>query len=506
MAAPKEPAFSNNPVPPGEVPKPGEKVFTFDIPPRTTGSHLQQAARFGTQGAGATKHVQTGFTDGVLNSNLLKNPKDMSFRNPRVVDRPSSGGRGRGGIGTKTTVESTDGGHVDPTRSGSGQQGGIGQTLPEVVGGSPRTVGINEWKTRLLEASWRGVKFEVEQWTIPVGRRTFMHEYPQRDDVFVEDSGKVIRTHQITAFVLGDDYDIHRNLLIRALEREGAGELVHPYLGKRKCKVGDGCRVTELVAEQRISKFELSFVEVGDESALLILTDNVTQASNASAAAVSSASSAYAAKDALLTDFALAETVLKGYLDFKDSMGRGLALLFGVGLDLASSLTDIDALGPYLVAQHELWRLITAATHVPTIPPNLRFDEDDGARTLSTWVKTEILGRCVDLVLATPYTNRDDAVFDAQSTMAAIRVAEAETQDPEVYDRLAGLRITFAQAVLDLGRFLPRLRDLELATVIPAHVLSYSLYDTPYRDTEIVNRNAVENPNFVSGHLRVLSR
>ena len=60
--------------------------------------------------------------------------------------------------------------------------------------------------------------------------------------------------------------------------------------------------------------------------------------------------------------------------------------------------------------------------------------------------------------------------------------------------------------MLDLGQFLPRLRTLVLDRVVPAHVLSYNLYATPYRDAEIVKRNNVAHPDFVSGTIQVVSQ
>jgi hypothetical protein len=59
--------------------------------------------------------------------------------------------------------------------------------------------------------------------------------------------------------------------------------------------------------------------------------------------------------------------------------------------------------------------------------------------------------------------------------------------------------------VWDLGRVLPHEMTLEFVGAIPAVVISYSMYETPLRDTEIVQRNLVVNPTFVTSTIQVLS-
>ena len=59
---------------------------------------------------------------------------------------------------------------------------------------------------KLLPASFRGVPFEVSSGSLKGGRRTVVHEYPQRDKPYVEDLGKAARQITIEAFFVGDNY------------------------------------------------------------------------------------------------------------------------------------------------------------------------------------------------------------------------------------------------------------------------------------------------------------
>ena len=46
---------------------------------------------------------------------------------------------------------------------------------------------------QLQKASFRGVPFEVTSASLTAGRRTVVHEYPQRDKPYVEDLGRASR-------------------------------------------------------------------------------------------------------------------------------------------------------------------------------------------------------------------------------------------------------------------------------------------------------------------------
>ncbi|HGW7256049.1 TPA: DNA circularization N-terminal domain-containing protein, partial [Escherichia coli] len=90
------------------------------------------------------------------------------------------------------------------------------------------------WREKLLEASFRGVPFKVEEESAGTGRRVETHEYPNRDKPYTEDLGKVTFRPSITAYVVGDDCFDQRDRLIDALNKPGPGTLVHPTYGEMK--------------------------------------------------------------------------------------------------------------------------------------------------------------------------------------------------------------------------------------------------------------------------------
>ena len=119
------------------------------------------------------------------------------------------------------------------------------------------------WRTKLRPASFRGVRFFVDDTSTTTGRKIQLHEYPKRDLPFGEDMGKVSKVYNIRAFVVGPDCFDQRDALLDALEQEGSGTLVHPTLGTINVKAG-ACRFADARTQGGLVRFDLVFYP-GDE-------------------------------------------------------------------------------------------------------------------------------------------------------------------------------------------------------------------------------------------------
>lgn len=114
------------------------------------------------------------------------------------------------------------------------------------------------WRAQLLPASFRGETFLIEDTSVPVGRKVQLHEYPKRDQAFAEQMGKVARVHKVRAFIIGDDCFARRDKLLTALEKEGEGTLVHPWLGQLAVVPG-ACEMSHSRREGGMVSFDLTF-------------------------------------------------------------------------------------------------------------------------------------------------------------------------------------------------------------------------------------------------------
>lgn len=95
------------------------------------------------------------------------------------------------------------------------------------------------WRDELLPASFRGISFLIPQATVPVGMKGQLHEFPQRDEPYFEQLGKQSQVHRLTIWIIGDDCFERRDKFLEAIQTPGAGELVHPWLGRMQVKAGE---------------------------------------------------------------------------------------------------------------------------------------------------------------------------------------------------------------------------------------------------------------------------
>jgi prophage DNA circulation protein len=141
------------------------------------------------------------------------------------------------------------------------------------------------WRDNLRQASFRGVPFHVEVGAKSSGRRIVVHEYPKRDLPYAEDMGRRAKRFTITGYfiqypndqaalddssaaslLLRRDYRLARDELIRALETEGPGALVHPTLQEAYgdlMVVAEGYAASESRERGGFCVVDMQFVEVG---------------------------------------------------------------------------------------------------------------------------------------------------------------------------------------------------------------------------------------------------
>ena len=147
------------------------------------------------------------------------------------------------------------------------------------------------WLEQLQPASWRGIPFAVERSETRMGRRTAVHEYPYRNEVWVEDLGRGVRGYSFYGFVVGDDCYQQEQALLAAAEQPGPGILYHPPLGSRTV-----CLVGPITTEQRVDRgravgLRMEFIESGDPVYPSGSTDTQAAVTTASAGATSAITS-----------------------------------------------------------------------------------------------------------------------------------------------------------------------------------------------------------------------
>lgn len=87
------------------------------------------------------------------------------------------------------------------------------------------------WSETLLDASFRGIVFDIVSVGDDLERALAEHAYPYLDGADIEDLGAGPRTFAVSAIFFGDDYETRLQDFLTALDTPGPGELIHPVFG-----------------------------------------------------------------------------------------------------------------------------------------------------------------------------------------------------------------------------------------------------------------------------------
>ena len=377
----------------------------------------------------------------------------------------------------------------------------------------------------VVGGSFRGVPFFVESHEFSGGRRKVDHEFPERNVSRTEDLGRKIRDFSIECFVLGDDYFDKRDALLDALEQEGPGELIHPYLGRKNVQVGP-ISLSETVREGRIARFTIDFTETGEAQFPDQAVDN---------------------KQAVIAAADAANESSKGFFETIFSVAQQAAhVINGATKDLDDSLTFMEdsvtkftdpidsvsfAISEFKAANEALVRapgelaerifdtfalLFTELSELPDILQlilgnfiGLQLDPVIGS-TPSRIRQTENQNAILNIFKQQAHANEAKAAVEIEytSTNEAVRVRDGIVEQLDLQLQVAGIDDDLFQDIKDIqSSIVKTLPPPSTGTIIEftppktlsAIVISYSLFKSLEKEDEIVEQNGVEHPGFVPG-------
>jgi prophage DNA circulation protein len=389
------------------------------------------------------------------------------------------------------------------------------------------------WRDTLSDPSFRGVPFKVSERAFKVGRRGPDHEYPRRDEPYAEDMGLSAGPWLIRAFVNGPDYPAERDALIEACARKGPGELVDRWRDVEQV-VCRGCTLTESSDEGGIARFSLNFVKAGRNASP---GQFVTRGQLIDPAATRAAE---AIKEALE-----AAVQFRGRLSY--TQVEAAAVLDGISavLKRASDRVGVDALAGaagenrrYLLELSNVAALIddparmadaiagavdSVARMEPT--PKKRFermieisDVDRALRPTAATTVSRIAAASNQAAIAS-ITRRSAAVEAAkalvvtsfESTNEADQArddfvalidseldAAATARDDQVFRDLRQLLAVAIESITAKRATLAETISVTTPGVEPAEITAYRLYGDAERAAEIVDRNEIKHPSFIS--------
>lgn len=388
---------------------------------------------------------------------------------------------------------------------------------------------------KLVGASFRGVTFFVESVERNGGRRAVVHEFPFRDDPYVEDLGREARGYRVEGYVIGDDYLAQRNALLEAVEADGTGELVLPFYETIRANcIKYGVRETR--TDGGMAVFSLDFAEAPTQtpapSEVVDAPAQVAAAADTAAEATGNEIDEELDPDGL-PGFAF-ESVEAALTRASDALGEALAPVISDTQELAEftgRLALINAQASSLVRQpgealSDFREAITGLVETAAAAPGDMMDaliETYGAE-LETDIITSTSTRERELanqaaliaglrrVLAleaarlaplVEYTTIDDAIA-ARDAIADMLEEQAGEAGDTAYPALVDLRSQVLRAVPG-GSVFAQVVTVTRNVPVPSLLLAYQVYGSVEREADIIARNGIRHPGFIAGEIKVLS-
>jgi prophage DNA circulation protein len=401
---------------------------------------------------------------------------------------------------------------------------------------------FGDWRDKLRPASFRRVPFSVQSDDAEFGRTTVRHDFPQREEPYIEDMGKAAREFSIDAIMIGDDYASKRDAIVKACETKGAGTLVHPYYGTITV-TNLACKVRHSSSDGRMCVIALSFIKAGKVVLPKVGNDNFTRTIASAGAAVDAAVNkftnrwnvfgvanyVYEHAQAVVGSVASGVSALKSQArkvaGFTTMVGnltaQGNNLLLAPA-DLAHSVLDCFSFdfgagtltNPYNMEAkiedfREVHQLFTYGDDqvlpVGTSPSTLAMIENQLA--MSEYVQCLAVGLAARIIPDLTFTSYEDAMMvQALVLDKASSIAEA-SNDTAIYQAMQNLRSEVVHNIEVKAVGLSRIQTYVPPQTVSSLRLAFDLYGAIDLESDIVARNKVRNPCLIPGGvpLEVLS-
>jgi prophage DNA circulation protein len=383
------------------------------------------------------------------------------------------------------------------------------------------------WREQMQKGSFRGVPFYTIKSDGQIGRRTVTHEYPNKNEAFVEDLGLKVRSFSLDIFVIGDNYFAERDALEAAFELAGSGELVHPWRGRMTVSVTD-CRTSEGIDQGGRQGWSVTFTQTGVNTQPSVRPDTQAIVSTAADNAITAVATdftdmftvdklpEFVEADALTQfktqmDNVLAQaksmlpdmTILPAFTANAASLLSIATQLMRLPTNLATEFTSqigavLGLADSPLMAFNGLLNLFGSAPQAVNRTTPSRIQQDDNRTALVALTRRTAIIEAARSSALIDFNNRTEALNTRDAVVAAIETEQLTASD-EVFNTLADLRTAVVNDIDTRANDLALLITVTPQATLPATILAYRIYGDASRDAEIISRNNIAHPLFVAG-------
>ncbi|MEI8607807.1 DNA circularization N-terminal domain-containing protein [Enterovibrio sp. Hal110] len=393
-----------------------------------------------------------------------------------------------------------------------------------------------QWQDR-RDAAFRGVPFLLNTVRGKTGRRTVPHEYPKSNLGWPEDNGGALNVETIKAVLVGPTAQTQCQQLLDALNVAGPGELVHPYWGIRQVQVGD-VNYDFDNNERDICRLSFQIFAVSDRLFPADQLDTQQAVTEQARAANDAQCERFAQVTEALTPEQATSMAdhLDGLLDSLDNTVNnlpGLPEQTGEWVNRLGRVKSSVTRGLTYPGQQArditdlLFRVKDLVTELPlslSIYDQLaqRWQGEREAlnptRSATTPEQAQQL-TALDLMLTAVVTGKANAIANGEltdsqqaeqaatsmTTSLATQAARAvEDGNRDGWRTLRALRLSVVEDIKTRARQLPRMRTVSIERPIPSALLAYHITGDAQQRDDIVKRNRLSRPAFVTGNVDVL--
>ena len=404
------------------------------------------------------------------------------------------------------------------------------------------------WRDQMLPASFRGISFLIPQASVPVGMKVQLHEFPQRDEPYAEQMGKQAQVHRLVCWIIGDDCFERRDKFMEAVQTPGAGELVHPWLGRMQVKAGEA-ELTHDFKQGGMAAFAVTFypdiplkfptAKVNTQQQVVKASDSlldsalaryksamakVDQARLGLARLRNSLSGVYTVIQQQFSTIIGAFTNLTGFVQSLMNAPDSLSSLFS---SYFSEFSVDDYLGDdsgssYRNSVATATQQSEAVASINTVSDSGGVDAAAASQATANLVQDALLVQVALIISEMPVASQpvstatvasveqqavqpivrpevpvaDDVIELRDNLNEAIFQASLKA-DPEHYMVLNTLRQTIVKHLTAVAESGVRLVEITPPETLSALVLAYRRFGDATRESEVVQRNRLRHPGFV---------
>ena len=400
-----------------------------------------------------------------------------------------------------------------------------------------------DWLATLWPASFKGFPFYVEKDEQEGSRRVVVHEFPMRDDPFLEDLGEGAAYFSASAYVANDAADADAIAFVGILAAIGPGLLVLPTQGPRLVRALTWRREASRDRHGYIA-FEVRFAREGAAGALAsapfrgqLVFAAVDLLATAAAVAFSSAVVVEDVADFVIEDtVASVENVAASIEATRVSLPvapetsaavRDLATtIFDTGPDLVSRETGADpafvsttfeavrTMGEGLEGDAGVsafadmaddWQFAASGVY----PTANRRAADVNLGAVARVARLAAIGAYAEAMTRRTFGSRGEGITaraDAAERFDAELELSAGAENADVFIALQGIRGALVEYLSRVITDLAPVVSIEVPLSMPSLWWAWRLYADPSRAAEIVARNDVPHASFIPTEFEALAR